>query len=188
MGFQLTEGMLLRICWLLRIRRPLRPRRADDAPAARPAMLPRLGALLCALLGSNAALAYNLDVSYEDLHLGLTAGVAIACGTACAVAWAATRNAIYGAGLAFMLLEGIFRSMPALLPPAALQAGSYAALLALTAFCGASVLWITAFDMRARGTSGRMRPVRTFDIAIGLALLVPSLYAFWRIAGPLGLA
>jgi hypothetical protein len=64
----------------------------------------------------------------------------------------------------------------------------YAALLALTAFCGASVLWITAFDMRARGTSGRMRPVRTFDIAIGLALLVPSLYAFWRIAGPLGLA
>ncbi|CAB3958913.1 Adaptive-response sensory-kinase SasA [Achromobacter insolitus] len=132
MGFQLTEGMLLRICWLLRIRRPLRPRRADDAPAARPAMLPRLGALLCALLGSNAALAYNLDVSYEDLHLGLTAGVAIACGTACAVAWAATRNAIYGAGLAFMLLEGVFRSMPALLPPAALQAGSYAALLALT--------------------------------------------------------
>lgn len=63
----------------------------------------------------------------------------------------------------------------------------YAALLALTAFCGASVLWITAFDMRARGTSGRMRPVRTFDIAIGLALLAPALYAFWRISGPLGL-
>lgn len=63
----------------------------------------------------------------------------------------------------------------------------YAALLVLTAFCGASVLWITAFDMRARGTSGRMRPVRTFDIAIGLALLVPSLYAFWRIYRLLGL-
>ena len=63
----------------------------------------------------------------------------------------------------------------------------YAALVALTAFCGASVLWITAFDMRERGTSGRMRPVRTFDIAIGLALLAPSLYAFWRISGPLGL-
>jgi len=63
----------------------------------------------------------------------------------------------------------------------------YAALLALTAFCGASVLWITAFDMKERGTSGRMRPVRTFDIAIGLALLIPSLYALWRIWGALGL-
>jgi uncharacterized membrane protein HdeD (DUF308 family) len=63
----------------------------------------------------------------------------------------------------------------------------YAALLALTAFCGASILWITAFDMRQRGTSGRMRPVRVFDIAIGLALLMPALYAFWRISGPLGL-
>ena len=63
----------------------------------------------------------------------------------------------------------------------------YAVLLGLTAFCGASVLWITAFDMRTRGTSGRMRPVRAFDIAIGLALLAPALYAFWRISGPLGL-
>lgn len=63
----------------------------------------------------------------------------------------------------------------------------YATLLGLTAFCGASVLWITAFDMRDRGTSGRMRPVRAFDIAIGLGLLAPSLYAFWRISGPLGL-
>jgi uncharacterized membrane protein HdeD (DUF308 family) len=64
----------------------------------------------------------------------------------------------------------------------------YAALLALTAFCGASVLWITAFDMRERGTSDLLRPVRVFDILIGLALLVPALYAFWRISGPLGLA
>lgn len=63
----------------------------------------------------------------------------------------------------------------------------YAALLTITAFCGASVLWITAFDMRERGTSGRMRPVRTFDIAIGLALLLPALYAFWRISHALGL-
>lgn len=63
----------------------------------------------------------------------------------------------------------------------------YATLLGLTAFCGVSILWITAFDMRDRGTSGRMRPVRVFDIAIGLALLVPSLYGFWRISGPLGL-
>lgn len=52
----------------------------------------------------------------------------------------------------------------------------YAALLALTAFCGASILWITALDMRTRGTSGRMRPIRGFDIAIALALLLPALY------------
>lgn len=63
----------------------------------------------------------------------------------------------------------------------------YAALLAATALCGASILWITAFDMRARGTSGRMRPIRGFDLAIGLALLVPSLYALSLIWGELGL-
>ena len=51
------------------------------------------------------------------------------------------------------------------------------ALLAAAVFCGASILWITVFDMRARGTSGRMRPIRVFDLAVGLALLVPSLYA-----------
>jgi len=49
------------------------------------------------------------------------------------------------------------------------------------------VLWITAFDMRDRGTSGRMRPVRGFDIAVGIGLLAPALYGFARIAGPLGL-
>ena len=49
----------------------------------------------------------------------------------------------------------------------------YAALLALTAFCGASVLWITVFDMSARGTSGRMRPIRIFDIAIGALPAAP---------------
>lgn len=63
----------------------------------------------------------------------------------------------------------------------------YAGLLAFAALCGASILWITAFDMKERGTSGRMRPVRGFDIAIGLCLLGPSLYALWRIWGALGL-
>lgn len=63
----------------------------------------------------------------------------------------------------------------------------YAALIVLTAFCGASILWITAFDMRERGTSDLIKPVRILDIAIGLALLAPALYAFWRIYGVLGL-
>ena len=53
----------------------------------------------------------------------------------------------------------------------------YAVLLVATALCGASILWITASDMRTRGTSGRMRPIRSFDVAVGVALLLPSLYA-----------
>ena len=57
----------------------------------------------------------------------------------------------------------------------------YASLLVVTAACGASILWITAFDMRARGTSGRMRPIRGFDIGTGLILLLPSLYALSQV-------
>ncbi len=52
----------------------------------------------------------------------------------------------------------------------------YVALLAVTIFCGVSILWITASDIRDRGTRGRMRTIRTFDIAIGLALLIPAAY------------
>ncbi|WP_246288360.1 sensor histidine kinase [Achromobacter pestifer] len=78
-------------------------------------------------------MAYGLNGPYEDIQLGLTAGVAIACALVCAVAWGYTRQAILGAGLAFVLIEGLFRSLPQILPPGALQAGSFAALLALTA-------------------------------------------------------
>lgn len=87
----------------------------------------------CAVFWPGAALALGLNVSPDDIQLGLTAGVAIAGGLACAVAWGATRASLYGAGVAFMLIEGLFRSLPAILPPGALQAGSFAALLALTA-------------------------------------------------------
>ena len=85
------------------------------------------------------------------------------------------------AGLAALLLAAAIRSWPeGLFYP-------YVGLLALTAFCGASVLWITAFDMRSRGTSGRMRPIRGFDVAVGLALLLPALYGIRLIAPELGL-
>ena len=83
-------------------------------------------------------------------------------------------------GLAAILIAGMFSlRRDGLLYP-------YAGLLAATALCGASILWITAFDMRARGTSGRMRPIRGFDVAVGLALLAPSIYALslvWRDLG-----
>lgn len=91
-----------------------------------------LGLLLYALCFPAAAQTHAPSAAYADISLGLTAGVAIACAAACALAWAATRNAMHGAGLAFMLVEGVYRATPALLPPGALQAGSYAALLALT--------------------------------------------------------
>ncbi len=94
--------------------------------------------------------------------------------------WTIQRATSFGimCGLAAILLAVVMRE--SLLYP-------YAAVLAATALCGASILWITAFDMRDRGTSGRMRPIRVFDLAIGLALLVPSLYALSLIWGDLGL-
>jgi hypothetical protein len=84
-------------------------------------------------------------------------------------------------GLAALLVAGLFSlSRDGLLYP-------YAGLLAATALCGASILWITAFDMRSRGTSGRMRPIRGFDVAVGLALLAPSIYALSLVWEDLGL-
>jgi hypothetical protein len=97
--------------------------------------------------------------------------------------WTIGRAAGIGisAGLAALLLAAAIGSWPeGLLYP-------YAALLALTAFCGASLLWITAIDNRARGTSGRMRPIRGFDLALGLILLAPALYGLWLIAPEIGL-
>ena len=85
------------------------------------------------------------------------------------------------AGLAALLVATVIQAWPdGLLSP-------YAALLALTAFCGVSILWITASDMRSRGTSGRMRPIRGFDLALGFVLLVPALYGLWLIAPEIGL-
>ena len=60
------------------------------------------------------------------------------------------------------------------------------ALLALTCLCGVSILWITLVDMRSRGRGGRMRPIRTFDIALGLALLLPAAYALRMVWPELG--
>ena len=85
------------------------------------------------------------------------------------------------AGLAALLLAAAIRAWPdGIFYP-------YAALLVMTAFCGVSILFITATDMRSRGTSGRMRPIRGFDLAIGLALLLPALYGLWLIGPELGL-
>lgn len=86
-----------------------------------------------------------------------------------------------GTGLAAVLAISAIEIWPEGLLPL------YVALLAVTIFCGVSVLWITASDIRDRGTSGRMRPIRTFDIAVGLALLIPAAYGMRLIWPELGL-
>jgi hypothetical protein len=47
--------------------------------------------------------------------------------------------------------------------------------LAVTAFCGASILVMTLVDVRNHRRGQRVRAVRTFDVAFGLLLAVPSL-------------
>ena len=123
----MTEGLFLRTrCFF-------HQRGARRATAGSQALLLRLGMLACAFFWPGAVLAHGIASPYEDLLLGLIAGVAMTCGLACLMAWVCTRSSLFGAGMAFMALEGVFRSLPTLLPPGALQAGSYAALLALTA-------------------------------------------------------
>ena len=94
-----------------------------------------------ALLWPGPLLAAGPGTAYSDLQAGLVAGIALACAAAFITAWAYTRTAIYGAGMAFVLVEGVLRAQPSLFPAGALQAGSFAALLALSVplICGGPV-------------------------------------------------
>ena len=48
-------------------------------------------------------------------------------------------------------------------------------LCALAAFCGLSILWITAVDRLRHGRRGaRLRPLRAFDMAMSALLLLPA--------------
>ena len=89
---------------------------------------------MCALLAWPGAAWAQADLAAQaGVHAGLIAGAALACALVCAAAWTRTRDSVQAAGVVFLLLEGLFRTLPNLLPAGALQAGSYAALLALTA-------------------------------------------------------
>ena len=87
--------------------------------------------------------------------------------------WTIQRATVTGIlfGLCALLLSSALDSWPDLL------LYPYVLLLALTALCGASVLWITVHDIRTRGRGGRMRPIRAFDVAAGALLVLPALYA-----------
>jgi hypothetical protein len=82
------------------------------------------------------------------------------------------RNALAAgivAGCASMVLWPIFAASNDLLLP-------FLIILAITGFCGLSVICITIFDLamhRRRGS--RLIPIRVFDMALGLLLAVPSL-------------
>jgi hypothetical protein len=91
--------------------------------------------------------------------------------------WTIQRATVTGiaAGLAALIVSALIGGWPGLM------LDLYAGLLVLTAFCGASILWITLIDVRNRGRGGRMRPIRAFDIAAASMLILPSLYAFSRI-------
>ena len=91
--------------------------------------------------------------------------------------WTIQRATVIGivAGLSALIVSALISGRPGGLLDA------YAALLAFTAFCGASILWITLIDVRSRGRGGRMRPIRAFDVAAALLLILPSLYAFSRV-------
>ncbi len=52
----------------------------------------------------------------------------------------------------------------------------FIALLAVTAFCGASILLLTLKDIYRRSRGTIMHRIRIFDITLGLLLLVPSLF------------
>ena len=95
--------------------------------------------------------------------------------------WTIQRATVTGivAGLCALVVSALISGRPGSLLYA------YAALLAFTAFCGASVLWITLVDVRSRGRGGRMRPIRAFDVAAALLLILPALYALRLVWGEL---
>ncbi|CAN5322920.1 hypothetical protein BH09PSE3_BH09PSE3_25120 [soil metagenome] len=86
----------------------------------------------------------------------------------------ATGSGIVAAGAALLLLaiytivEGASFEKLAFVP--------LGVALAATAFCGLSILVMTLIDVRNHRRGQRVRAVRTFDVAFGLLLAVPSIF------------
>jgi len=94
-------------------------------------------------------------------------------------AWTVPRATGVGvtAGLAALLLWPVY---------AAYQERAlwgFIAALAVAAFCGLSILLITAGDMVLHRRGQSMRPVRAFDVLLGLLLAVPSLIQLEALLG-----
>lgn len=86
-------------------------------------------------------------------------------------AWTIRRATGIGiiAGLAALILWPVYAAyQESVLVP-------FLAALLVAAFCGMSILMITCADMVLHRRGESLRPVRAFDIILGLALAVPSL-------------
>jgi len=74
------------------------------------------------------------------------------------------------AGIAALLLWPAFVAWP---DPLRLP---FILILAVACFCGAAMLLITLRDIARRPVRGsRLRPIRAFDVVLGLALTIPTL-------------
>ncbi len=73
------------------------------------------------------------------------------------------------AGLAALVLWPLYASWPELF------LWPFAAALAVTAFCGLSILILTLKDIYTRTRGTLMHRIRIFDVVLGLLLAVPSL-------------
>ncbi len=94
-------------------------------------------------------------------------------------AWTIPRATGIGvtAGLAALLLWPLYASYQ----QSVLWA--FVAALAVAALCGLSILLITAGDMVLHRRGQSMRPVRAFDLLLGLLLAVPSLIQLEALLG-----
>ena len=61
----------------------------------------------------------------------------------------------------------------------------FAAAAAVAGLCGVSILAITLFDTLVHRRGRRIRPVRVFDVVLGLALVAFSLLQLQTVAGRL---
>lgn len=57
----------------------------------------------------------------------------------------------------------------------------FGAALAVASFCGMTILVLTVVDLRNRRRGLRVRPIRAFDVILGLVLAVPCGYELWAL-------
>ena len=95
--------------------------------------------------------------------------------------WTVLRATVVGIalGLAAFLLSNFAESR--------LMIWAYVGLLVLTMACGASILLILLRDVHARQRGDRVRPIRIFDLSMGVLLVLPAAYGLYRIWPVLGL-
>jgi hypothetical protein len=95
--------------------------------------------------------------------------------------WTIQQASVFG--ISFGLLALVISSFAA----SRLMLWVHAGLLGLTIFCGASILWISLQDSRARQRGAQVRPIRIFDLAIGALLVLPAGFGLYRAWPYLGL-